>query len=123
MDYKGVIIEESLSDKSVLGKVKIIEIKVEPITPEHKTSWLKQWTLHTVEIPEEKSDEIAMDISKSLDNEHTSWYADYKNEKYHYIIYSGKVFKVDLQNPVLYKTAKEYGLSIGIPEYQLINSN
>jgi len=123
MVYKGVIIEESLGDKSILGKVKIIETKVEPITPEHKTPWLKQWTLHTVEIPEEKSDEIAQDISKSLDNEHTSWYADYKNENYHYIIYSGKTFKVDLQNPVLYKTAKEYGLSIGIPEYQLINSN
>ena len=121
MDYKGVIIEESLGYKSVLSKVKIIETKVEPITSEHKTPWIKQWTLHTVEIPEEKSDEIAMDISKSLDNEHTSWYADYKNEKYHYIIYSGKVFKVDLQNPVLYKTAKECGLSIGIPEYQLIS--
>ena len=123
MIYKGVIIEESLSDKSVLSKVKIVETKVEPITPEHKTLWLKQWTLHTVEIMEEKSDEIAQNISKSLDNEHTSWYADYKNGKYHYIIYSGKVFKIDLQNPFLYKTAKEYGLSIGIPEYQLINSN
>jgi hypothetical protein len=123
MIYKGVIIEESLSDKSVLSKVKIVETKVELITPEHKTPWLKQWTLHTVEIMEEKSDEIAQDISKSLDNEHTSWYADYKNGKYHYIIYSGKVFKIDLQNPFLYKTAKEYGLSIGIPEYQLINSN
>jgi hypothetical protein len=121
MKYKGVIIEESLGDKSVLSKVKITKTKVEPTTPEHKTPWLKQWTLHTVEIPEEKSDEIAQDISKSLDNEHTSWYADYKNEKYHYIIYDGKVFKVDSQNPVLYKTAKEYGLSIGIPEYQLIN--
>ena len=121
MDYRGVIIEESLGDKSVLSKVKITETKVEPITSEHKTPWLKQWTLHTVEIPEEKGDEIARDISRSLDNEHTSWYADYKNENYHCIIYSGKVFKVDLQNPVLYKDAKEFGFSIGIPEYQLIN--
>ncbi len=30
---------------------------------------------------------------------------------------------IDPRNPVLYKTAKEYGLSIGIPEYQLIDSN
>ncbi|MBI5356266.1 hypothetical protein HZB78_01485 [Candidatus Collierbacteria bacterium] len=122
MIFKGVIIEESLDDKSVLGKVKIIETKVESITPEHKTPWLKQWTLHTVEIPEEKSDEIAQLISKSLDSKHTSWYADYKNESYHYITYTDKIFKVDLQNPVLYKAAKEYGFSIGIPEYQLINS-
>lgn len=119
MNYKGVIIEESLGDKSVLSKVKIVETKVEPITPRHKTPWLKQWTLHVVEIPEEKGDEIAQDISESLDKEHPSWYADYKNDKYHFIIYAGKVFKVDLQNPVLYKDAKEYGISIGIPKYQV----
>lgn len=119
MNYKGVIIEESLDNKSVLGKVKIVETKVEPITPEHKTPWLKQWTLHTVEISEEMSEKIAQEISASLDEEHSSWYADYKNDQYHYIIYEGKVFKVDLQNPVLYKDAKEYGVSIGIPAYQV----
>lgn len=119
MNYKGVIIEESLDNKSVLGKVKIVETKVEPITPEHKTPWLKQWTLHTVEISEEMSEKIAQEISASLDKEHSSWYADYKNDLCHYIIYKGKVFKVDLQNPVLYEDAKEYGVSIGIPEYQV----
>lgn len=119
MNYVGVIIEESFGDKSVLAKVKIIDTKVELITPEHKTPWLKQWTLHTVEIPEENSEKVAQEISESFDPEHPDWYADYKNEKYHFIIYSGKVFKVDLQNPVLYKDAKEYGISIGIPEYQV----
>lgn len=119
MNYVGVIIEESFGDKSVLAKVKIIDAKVELITPEHKTPWLKQWTLHTVEIPEEDGERIAQEISESFDPKHPDWYADYKNEKYHFIIYSGKVFKVDLQNPVLYKDAKEYGISIGIPEYQV----
>lgn len=37
MDYKGIIIEESLEDKSVLDEVKIVDTKVEPITPRHKT--------------------------------------------------------------------------------------
>lgn len=119
MNYKGVIIEESLGNKSVLSKVKIIETKIEPITPAHKTPWLKQWTLHTVEIPEEGAEQIAQEISKSFDSEHPDWYADYKNDKSHFIIYAGKVFKVDLQNPVLYKDAKEYGISIGIPEHQV----
>src|SRR3989338_6570426 len=118
MNYKGVIIEESLGDKSVLGKVKIVETKVEPIPPEHKTPWLTQWTLHTVEVPEEKAEEIAQEISRSLDKTHSSWYADYKNDRYHYIIYDAKIFKVDLQNPTLYKDAREYGISIGIPDYQ-----
>lgn len=119
MDYKGVIIEESLGDKLVLSKVKIVETKIEPITPEHKTPWLKQWILHTVEIPEEESEQIAQMISNSLDHEHSSWYADYKNNKHHFIIYAEKVFKVDLKYPALYKDAKAYGISIGIPGYQV----
>jgi hypothetical protein len=118
MNYKGVIIEESLDNKSVLSKVKILETKVEKITPKHKTPWILQWTLDTVEISEENADNIATEISNSLDKQH-QWYADYKNENYHYIIYRNKIFKVDLKNPVPYDDAREYGISIGIPEYQV----
>ncbi|QQG44478.1 MAG: hypothetical protein HYW86_01000 [Candidatus Roizmanbacteria bacterium] len=117
MDYKGVIIEESLADKSVLRDVKIISTKVETVTEKHKTPWLKQWTLHTVEIPDEKAEEIANKLSQSLEQNH--WYADYKNDSYHYVVYKDKIFKVDLKNPVLYKDAKAYGISLGIPVYQV----
>ncbi len=118
MNYKGVIIEESLENKSVLKEVNILNTKVEEVTPKHKTPWLKQWTLHTVEIPQEKAEEVAQKISKDLENR-SSWYADFKNDKLHYIIYKNKIFKVDLSNPKLYKDAKQYGISIGIPEYQV----
>ncbi|MDP4001174.1 MAG: hypothetical protein Q8P83_02955 [bacterium] len=118
MNYKGVIIEESLDNQEVLKLVKIIETKVEQATEEHKTPWVKQWTLHTVEIPEDEADSVAELLSKDLDKEH-NWYADFKNDKNHYIIFRGKVFKVDLANPVLYREAKQFGISIGIPEYQV----
>lgn len=119
MDYRGVIIKESLDDISVLNSVKILETKVERVTKEHQTPWLEQWALHTVEIPEEKTDEVAEKISKSFDKQHPNWYADYKNDKYHYIIYANKIFKVDLNKPALYREAKQYGISLGIPEYQV----
>ncbi|MBI2610004.1 hypothetical protein HYW53_02400 [Candidatus Giovannonibacteria bacterium] len=118
MNYKGAIIEESLEKADALKDVVVVETKVESVTEEHKTPWIKQWTLHTVEIPEEKADLVAEKLSADLDKEH-EWYADYKNDQYHYIIYRGKVFKVDLKNPVLYKDAKQYGISVGIPEYQV----
>lgn len=73
--------------------------------------------MHTIEFPERKADEITKKLSEVLERNY--WYADYKNNKYHYIIYKDKVFKVDLANPVLYKDAKQYGLSLGIPEYQV----
>ena len=118
MDYHGTIIEEGLEDKSVFDAVKIVSTKVEPGVHEHKTPWLKEWTLHAVEIPERDADTVADALSKSLDKHH-DWYADYKNDQYHYIIYRDKIFKVDIKNPTLYEDAKSYGISLGIPEYQV----
>lgn len=115
-----MIIEESLQDTSVLEKVGILKTKVEPITPKHKTPWLKQWTLHTVEVPEDKAEDVAEKISKSLDYSHnSSWYADYKNDKYHFIIFKDKIFEIKLDNADGFRKAKEYGISLGIPEYQV----
>jgi len=119
MNYKGVIIEESLENKEVLKEMAILSAKVEPVTEKHKTPWLKKWTLHTVEVSENQADEIAKKISNSLDSEHGgSWYADFKNDKCHYVIFRDKVFKVDLSN-AKYREVMEYGISLGIPWYQL----
>lgn len=119
MTFSGVIIEESLADNSVLSDVNIISTKVEPLTEKHKTPWAKQWTLHTVEIPEEKAAEVADKISKVLDKTH-DWYADFKNETEHYVIYTDKVFHItDRTDKKQYDEATTYGISIGIPDYQV----
>ena len=118
MSYKGVIIEESLDSKDVLGLVKIISTRVEPVKEKHKTPWLKQWTLHTVEIDEDRAKGIAEKLSKDLEKEHT-WYADFKNDTHHYIIFPGKIFYIDKTSKEQYDQVKEYGISLGIPEYQV----
>jgi len=117
-NYQGIIIEESLEDKDVLKDVEILETNVETVTEKHKTPWLKQWTLHTVEIPEDTVGEIVEKISKSLDREH-SWYADFKNPETHYIIFRDKVFKVNRNKKEEYDEVIKYGVSLGIPDYQL----
>ena len=120
MNYKGVIIEESLQNPDILRDVKILETKVEEVVKKHETPWLKQWTLHTVEVPEEKAEELAGKIGKSLDASHgNSWYADFVNDSHHYIIFPNKVFFIDRWNKKEYDEAKEYGISIGIPEHQV----
>ena len=118
-NYKGVIIEESLADKAVLQQVKIISTKVELITEKHKTPWLKQWTLHTVEIPEAQAKEVAEALSHAIDTTHASWYADFKTETHHYIIYPDKVFFIDRTKKEEYDEASKYGISLGIPDYQV----
>jgi hypothetical protein len=118
MNYRGVIIEESLENKEILKDIKIISTEVEVVTENHKTPWLKQWTTHTVEIMESEAGAFAEKISNALESEH-NWYADFKNETTHYIIFKNKVFKIDRNNKEQYDQAKEYGVSIGIPPHQV----
>lgn len=119
-NYQGVIIEESLENRDVLKEIKILSTKVEKVTDKHQTPWLSQWTLHTVEVPENEAKTIAEKISKSLDRAHGgSWYADFKNSTYHYIIFRDKIFYIDRKSKEQYDEAKRYGISLGIPEYQV----
>jgi len=117
LNYEGIIIEESLKDKDVLKLVEIVSTTVQPVTKEHKTPWLKQWTLHAVKITEGKIGKVTEALSKALEPNY--WYADFKNKDYHYIIFPNKVFKVDRRKLNQYKQVTEYGLSLGIPDYQL----
>jgi hypothetical protein len=118
--FTGDVIEESLENKEVLKKIKIVSTRVEAVIEKHQTPWLSQWTLHTVDIPENEAEKIAEEISRSLDRDHGgSWYADFKNATHHYIIYRDKIFYVDRKSKTQYEAARQYGLALGIPEYQV----
>lgn len=118
MNYKGIVIEESLQDLQILKHLKILSTKVEKVTESHKTPWLKQWTLLAVEIDKSDAQNVADKLSAALDSGH-DWYADFKSDKYHFIIFRNKVFRVHRNSPEEYETVKEYGVSLGIPDYQL----
>ena len=100
------------------SRLNIINTKIEPVTAKHKTPWVSRWTLHTVEIDERHADKIAQEIAQSLDKQH-KWYADFKNERIHYIIFRNKVFKVDRSKKEEYDRAIAYGIALGIPDYQV----
>lgn len=118
--FKGTIIEESLVNKDVLRHVKILGTKVERATDDHQTPWLKQWTLYTVEVSGQNAQAVAEEIGKVLDYSHGSaWYADFKNSDWHYIIFKNKIFEVGRRDEAGYRSAKEYGMSLGIPEHQV----
>ena len=118
--FKGTIIEESLEDKSVLNNVKIVSTRISQVGEKHRTPWIKQWTLHKVYIEPGEVDAITTQISKSLDSNHKhSWYADFKNENTHYVIYRDRIFKIDRTKVEEYLKARKYGLALGIPSYQI----
>jgi hypothetical protein len=117
MTYRGDIIEESLSDKSILENVHIVSTRTEKVTSDRKTPWLKQWTLHTIAVSENEAIPLAEKLSHCLADNY--WYIDYKNDTTHYVIFPNKVFKVDRSKPEQYKPVVSYGLSLNIPRYQL----
>lgn len=119
MNYRGKIIEESLTNKDILNEVKIIDTRVEHITERHNTPWLKRWTLHTIEIPEENAEAFAEKLSKLINSQRNSpWYVDFRNDKAHFIVFPDKVFRISKDDKEEYEKATEYGVSIGIPAYQ-----
>ena len=120
-NFHGTIIEESLVNKDILKKLKIISTLVERETDRDQTPWLAQWTLHKVEIPASEAPVVAHALSQNLDRAHDgSWYADFKNNTQHYVIYYDKVFCLDRTSQAQYEAARAYGRVLGVPEHQLI---
>lgn len=123
MKYKGIVIEESLEDRAVLSKLKVVKKKVSMVTAKHKTPWLERWTLDTIELDEDQARSVAEAISRSIDSQHGSWFADFLNDRNHFVIFRDKVFLIDRRSKEQYDEAVKYGLSIGIPAYQLDFAN
>jgi hypothetical protein len=120
MIYSGIIIEESLENKDVLKDVQILKTEIFPVEERDKTPWVENWTLHTVEITEDKVDEIVGKISQALDCKHAgSWFADFENGTFHCIVFRNKVFKVKMEQKEQYEAVRECGKSLGIPGYQM----
>ena len=121
MKYNGIIIEESLWNKNVLKKVNIVSTMVEKVEDRHETPWLEKWTLHTVEIQENMVNKVAEELAGAFDVDHIgNWYADFKNDDFHYVVYPNKIFKLDRGKKSDYDEMAEYALGIGLPKSQLI---
>ena len=116
--YEGCIIEESLSNKDIITLFDIVRTEIVKVTETNATPWLKNWTMHMVEMDEMNIDDVVIKLKSSLNSE-GNWYADLKNEDYHYIIFNDKVFKVNRSSREQYNEVKLYGLARGIPAYQL----
>ena len=118
-NFNGVIIEESLENIGVLENVAIISTRVEPVTEKHTPLALPvDFALRGS--GGRRSGQNGGRDTRIADREHKgSWYADFKNESHHYIIFPDKIFLVDRRSAEQYDDAKHPGLSLGIPEHQV----
>jgi len=118
--YSGVIIEESLANKQAMVGLKVLKQEIEDVTEGHETPWLSQWTCDTVEIPEAEIESVAQKLSEAIDIAHiNNWYCDFRNNDWHYVVFAGRVFKIDRKDREAYSEMQEYARSIGLPEHQM----
>jgi hypothetical protein len=102
--YKGTVIENSLSNKDVLKKLRI-----------NKTWQDGDWILHNVSLDEDHIPEL----SRSLNN--GPWYIHiwYQGEDDVKVIYKDKIFDIKFSDKSTWTDAVEHGKTLGIPEEQL----
>ncbi len=117
--FRGVIIEESLEDTAVLGQFPILKTETEQVTERFGTPWLEKWHLHTIEVPEDEMETYAKAVRGALDGAHHNWYADFKTDAVHYIIFKNRIFAIDRTKRDEYQAAEDYGISLGIPPHQV----
>lgn len=104
--YHAIIVDESLKDKSVLDRLKIIGTKK------------GGWTLYKIEVPHKDFEKTIQLIHSSLDN--GEWYFHFYNNDGSklVIVYKDKTFFTnnDKDN---WEDAIEHGIGLSIPKEQL----
>ncbi|HNZ85415.1 MAG TPA: hypothetical protein PKW38_03855 [Paludibacteraceae bacterium] len=113
MNYRGIVVEESLQDKSILDSCKILSTDVAEI--DSRTIW----HIHKVQILEEQIHGFTKAIADKTDPNGT-WYSHFYHEdpdKTQMIVtFYKKIFLVSKNNC---SKAIEYGLKQGVPAEQL----
>lgn len=102
--FKGTIIENSLSDKSILDKVQI-----------QKTYQSGSWILHNVLIEENQIPTLSKYLADGPWYIHL-WEPGKDGVK---VVFKDKVFDIKFSDKATWKDAVAHGKSVGIPEQQL----
>src|SRR4030042_3998710 len=110
MVWKGIILKESLEDKSLLKMAKIESTDIEKLENENRIM-----TFHKIEVNDNNKDKF---IEKAIKTIKQGFYIHLVTDKVMYVIFKGHMFKFSKGYPEL-ETAREYGKSIGILEEQM----
>ena len=113
MVWKGVIIEESLDDKSLLDLVKIVKTRRTTLEEEKQRG---SFTFHCIELDDEKKEVFIKKAHSSIKN---NFYLHICKEGKMIVIYKNKQFEFSCENLDKLNEARNYGLSVGILREQM----
>ena len=111
MTWRGVIIEESLDDPSLLNLVRIVNTKKSFLENEDEKGLLH---FHHVEV--EKKDDFVEKAKKAIKQ---GWYMHICKDDKMIVIFRNRVFEFSEREKGKIAEAKNYGISIGILPEQM----
>jgi len=111
MVWQGVILEESLSDKSLLNMVKIVNTESDKLEEEDKTT-----IFYKIEVENSIISDFLNEVSETIKS---GFYAHLCKDGEMYVIYRGVTFKFTKKDDDVLKMAKKYGESVNIPKEQM----
>lgn len=76
------------------------------------------WTVLDVQGPDEAADHLASALADAL-IEGQGWYADFRVGADHVVVFPGRVFRYTMGDQAGRDEAVAYGMSVGVPAYQL----
>ena len=113
MVWKGVVIEESLNDKSVLNLVKIVKSRKTTLENESERGFL---TFLCIELDDKRKSDF---IKKAISSIKNGFYLHVCRDKNMIIIYKNRIFEFSSDELNKLNEARNYGLSIGILKEQM----
>lgn len=107
-EYKGIIIEESLEDRSVLDGLNVLSVKEEV----DMDSSYDKWHLYTIQVSRDEIEQLQRYLKQG-------WYMHFWKGRDVIVVYRDKMFELNFDDKATWKDAVEYGKSLGIPDEQL----
>jgi hypothetical protein len=104
----GMIIEESLVDNRGLNDLRVTGVRIT-----NAADLRDRWHIYSVEVTREQIDGLRKHLKPG------TWYMHFWNKQDLVVIFSDKIFEMNLHDKMTWRPAIEYGISRGIPETQL----
>jgi hypothetical protein len=118
--YSGAVITQSLRPGTELTGVRMVVDRL--VTFDKSDAADNQptrWTMIFFQVEESDADHLAEWFAGSLISEPGVWYADFKNESEHFVIFPGRIFRYRLGDEEGRRQAVDHGRGLGVPEAQL----
>lgn len=109
--WQGVVLEESLDNKSLLGLAKIVGTDIDKLEEEDRVM-----TFHKIEVSDSKRDQFIEEAKRSIK---PGFYIHLCKEGRMYVVFKDRIFKFRKGQQDLLEKAREYGKSAGIIPEQM----